>query len=57
MFKTVVHITEEIKVLGVGSHVFHNHCLSQRLLLVGVIQCEFCHNKFMIRKLEYFLAK
>lgn len=53
----MAHIKEEINVLGVGSHVPHYQCLSQRLLLVGVIQCDFCHDKFVIRQLEYFLGK
>lgn len=53
----MVHIKEEIKALEAGSPVPHNQCLSQRLLLVGVIQCNFCHNKFVIRQLEYFLGK
>lgn len=52
----MVHIKEEIKVLGIGSPMPHNQCLSRRLLLIGVIQCDFCH-KFVIRQLEYFLGK
>lgn len=57
IFKTVVHIKKEVKVLGVGCHVPHNQCLSQRLLLAGVMQYDFCHNKFVISQLKYFLVK